>query len=130
MTRMARAISNTATVYITVYATPVANNDSYATAENQELDVTAANGVLANDSTPDGNTLTAVLDANPANGSVTLNPDGSFSYMPNDGFFGTDTFTYYDVNGLADSNVATVSITVYAMPVATDDYYVAAEIRS
>ena len=117
------ADSNVATVNITVYATPVAADDRYATAEDQELDVTAANGVLANDSSPDGNTLTAVLAANPANGSVTLNPDGSFSYTPNDGFYGTDSFTYYDENGLADSNEATVYITVFSVPVANDDSY-------
>ena len=124
---MALADSNVATVYITVYATPVATDDDYAAAENQELDVTAANGVLANDTTPDGNTLTAVLAANPANGSVTLNADGSFSYVPNAGYYGVDSFTYYDENGPADSNVATVYITVYATPVATDDYYATAE---
>ena len=55
-----------------------------------------ANGVLANDSNPDGNPLTAVLASNPAYGSVTLNPDGSFSYVPSDGFYGVDSFTYYD----------------------------------
>ena len=96
---MALADSNVATVYITVYATPVANDDHYSAIADQELDVNAANGVLANDTNADGNPLTSVLVAGPANGSLTLNSDGSFSYLPDSGFYGEDSFTYYDVNG-------------------------------
>ena len=62
-----------------------------------------------------------MLDTSPANGSVTLHGDGSFCYTPNAGYYGTDSFTYYDVDGAVASNVATVYLTVDAAPVATDD---------
>ena len=80
-------------------------------------------GVQANDYSPDGNPLTSVLESSPANGTVQLNPDGSFSYTPYVGFSGMDSFTYYDLDGEASSNLATVNIIVYAAPVANDDYY-------
>ena len=53
-----------------------------------------------------------------------LNADGSFTYTPNANFNGTDSFTYTVTDGTADSNVATVTITVDPVndaPVATDD---------
>jgi hypothetical protein len=58
----------------------------------------------------DGSTYSTVSTAH---GTVTWNPDGSFSYTPNAGYFGTDTFTYiaYDGDG-NQSNSATVSIQV------------------
>ena len=96
--------SNTAYVYIAVYTVPVANDDVYTTLVGQELDVAAANGVLANATNADGNPLTAQLVNGPANGTLTFNTDGSFSYVPNRGFYGTDTFTYTAVNGGVISN--------------------------
>jgi hypothetical protein len=90
---------------------PVANPDSYSTNEHTTLTV-AAPGVLGNDSDPDGDTLTATLVDGPANGSLSLNVDGSFSYTPNAGFTGSDSFTYKASDATTDSNTATVSITV------------------
>ena len=74
---------------------PVANPDSYSTNEHTTLTV-AAPGVLGNDSDPENDTLTASLVDGPANGSLSLNADGSFSYTPNAGFTGCDSFTYSD----------------------------------
>jgi VCBS repeat-containing protein len=102
---------------------PVANDDAYSTDEDVVLNV-AAPGVLGNDSDPDGEPLTAVLDTDPSNGTLTLNLDGSFDYTPDANFNGTDTFAYRANDGSADSNVATVTITVSAVndsPVANDD---------
>ncbi len=48
-------------------------------------------GCSANDLSPSGTPLTAAIVGQPANGTVTLNTDGSFSYTPNAGFVGTDT---------------------------------------
>ncbi len=115
-----------ATVYLTVYSVPVANDDSYTVDAGKTLTVSAANGVLANDTNADGNTFTAVLFYGPS-GTLTLNPDGSFSYTPNPGFVGTDSFTYFDVNGPATSNVATVTINVLGVPVANPDSYTTVE---
>ncbi|HVK11128.1 MAG TPA: tandem-95 repeat protein [Gemmataceae bacterium] len=73
-------------------------------------------GVLANDGDPDGDALTAELVSGPANGSLTLNPDGSFAYTPNPNFSGTDTFTYRAFDGTAYTPAATVSLVVRAQP--------------
>lgn len=90
---------------------PVAANDSYTTAEDTPLTV-AAPGVLDNDTDMDGDTLNAFLSTNVTNGTLALNPDGSFNYMQNVNFSGSDTFTYIANDGLADSIIATVTITV------------------
>ena len=120
--------SNLATVTITVNAVndaPVAANDSYTTNEDTAL-IVAAPGVLGNDSDVDSPSLTAVLVSGPANGTLTLNGNGSFTYTPNLNFNGTDSFTYKTNDGALDSNEATVTITVNALndaPVAANDSY-------
>ena len=90
---------------------PVAANDTYTTPQGTALTV-AAPGVLANDSDPSGKPLTAALVAGPANGTLTLNSNGSFSYTPKAGFSGADSFTYRDSDGTLQSNTATVALTV------------------
>jgi VCBS repeat-containing protein len=102
---------------------PVANDDAYAKDEDMVLTVLAP-GVLGNDTDADGDPLTAVLDTDPSNGTLTLNLDGSFDYAPDVNFNGTDTFTYRANDGSVDSNVAAVTITVNAVndaPLANDD---------
>jgi VCBS repeat-containing protein len=110
-----QANSNTATVTINVDGgtnnAPVAANDAYATNENTTLNV-AAQGVLSNDTDADGDTLTASKVSNPSHGSVTLNSNGSFAYIPDSGYTGTDSFTYRANDGQANSNTATVTINV------------------
>jgi VCBS repeat-containing protein len=86
--------------------------------------------VLANDTDQDGNTITATKVTDPANGAVTLNGDGSFTYTPNAGFSGIDTFAYKVSDGQAESNTAAVSITVNEVnhaPAAADDRFTVAE---
>jgi VCBS repeat-containing protein len=127
------ARSNTATVTITVNAVndpPTAQADSYATAEDAQLNVAAAGGVLANDTDPDGNALTAVLVGPPSSGTLTLQPNGSFNFAPVAGFNGTVTFTYQADDGQLRSTTATVTITVNAVndpPVAQPDTFSTAE---
>src|SRR5207245_1439574 len=78
------ADANVATVNITVAAVnhaPVAVNDTYTTNEDTAL-APAAPGVLGNDTDADGNTLTATKVTDPGHGSVTVNANGSFSYVP------------------------------------------------
>lgn len=94
---------------------PVATDDTYSTQVDQALDVSAP-GVLTNDTDADGDLLSASLGTGPANGSLTLAADGSFSYTPTPGFEGTDTFTYLASDGSLRSNVATVTITVNPSP--------------
>src|SRR5205814_30438 len=108
---------------------PVSVNDSYTTAEETTLNV-AAPGVLINDSDVDGDTLSAVLVSQPTHGSLTLNSNGSFSYVPAANYNGADSFTYKANDGQADSGIATVSITITGVndaPVAVNDSYSTAE---
>jgi VCBS repeat-containing protein len=111
------------------YNAPVAGNDAFVTPEDTPL-TAAAPGVLANDTDPDGDALTAALVSGPANGALTLNPDGSFGYTPNGNFNGSDAFTYVAYDGISYSNVATVTIGVSAVndaPVAGTDAYTTTE---
>ncbi len=120
--------SGTATVTINVQdgnLPPVASDDSYTIPINNALTVSAP-GVLVNDYDPDGDSLTALLDTGPTNGTVTLNSDGSFSYTPTTNFFGTDTFIYRASDGVFTSNPATVTIQVLEgniAPAAGNDAY-------
>src|SRR5262249_13054735 len=114
-------VSGTAqTVTVTVNQinhAPVAVDDLYTTRAGQPpLTVTAANGLLPNDTDSNDDPLTAVLVANPAHGKLVFNTDGSFTYTPNAGFSGTDSFTYRAYDAQALSNVATVSLTVNHAP--------------
>ena len=120
------ATSGVATVQIIVAAVndvPVARDDTYSTNEDTPLTV-AAPGIVGNDTDADGGALTAVLVAGPAHGTLTLNADGSLTYVPNLNFNGSDSFTYRASDGSATSGVATVQIGVGAVndaPVANDD---------
>jgi VCBS repeat-containing protein len=108
---------------------PTAADNSYSTAEDTPLTV-AAPGVLANDGDPDNNPLSAVLVSGPIHGSLNLNANGGFTYTPAANFNGTDSFTYKASDGSAQSNPATVTITVTPVndpPAATDDAYSTAE---
>jgi parallel beta-helix repeat protein len=90
---------------------PVATDDTYDVSQDTTLNEPAP-GVLGNDNDADLDPLTAVLDADVAHGSLTLNSDGSFSYTPTAGYSGPDTFTYHAYDGMDSSNVATVTLTV------------------
>jgi len=114
-----------ATVSLTVNPVndaPVATGDAYSVAAGASLNV-AATGVLGNDSDVDGDELTAVPVSGPASGSLALNADGSFSYTPNAGFEGTDSFSYQASDGVDGSAAAAVTIAVLANrpPVAVND---------
>jgi hypothetical protein len=82
----------------------------------------AAPGVLSNDTGGSG-TLTAALVTGTANGSLTLNSNGSFTYTPNAGFAGADSFTYTASSGQATSAPATVTISVApSVPLFSDTF--------
>ncbi|HGS5725954.1 TPA: tandem-95 repeat protein [Vibrio parahaemolyticus] len=80
--------------------------------------------VLGND-TFEGDGKVVSLDANngPANGTVSVNPDGSVTYTPNDNYHGTDSFTYIVTSGgVSESTMVSVDVTpVNDAPVAKDD---------
>ncbi len=90
---------------------PVAVNDAGSSPFNAVLNVPAP-GVLANDSDPEGQPLSAELVTTAAHGSLTLSASGAVLYVPAGGFTGTDSFTYRASDGVNLSNVATVTISV------------------
>lgn len=108
-----QAYSNVATVTINVMdQAPLAAPDQYNLQNDQTLNVSAASGVLANDSDPDGDPITAVLATGPSHGTLTLHTDGSFVYTPVAHWAGSDSFTYYANDGMMNSNnPATVTLT-------------------
>ena len=71
-------------------AAPVANDDTAIT----ETGVPVNGNVLVNDFDPDGDTITVTGNTNPTNGTVTVNPDGNYTYTPEPGFVGEDSFEY------------------------------------
>ncbi|HET7728173.1 MAG TPA: Ig-like domain-containing protein [Candidatus Limnocylindrales bacterium] len=108
------SLDDTGTVTVTVAPAPppnqppVANGDTASTAE----DVAVSVAVLANDSDPDGGSVTLVgVTAAPSNGAATANADGTVTYVPSANWSGTDSFGYQISDG-ADTASATVSVTV------------------
>ena len=90
-------------------STPVANNDRVSATVNQTLDQI---DVLVNDLDAEQDALQVNEFTQPKNGEVTVNDDGTFSFTPEEGFVGTDEFTYSISDGNSDSNFATVEVEV------------------
>src|SRR5882672_3902552 len=91
---------------------PEARDDFFPAQQGVRLDVSAP-GVLPNDSAGLRSGLTAALSTRPGHGSLILSSNGGFSYTPNPGFSGTDSFTYRATDGVSSSPVATAFIMVY-----------------
>jgi VCBS repeat-containing protein len=115
--------SSLATVSLTITPVndaPVLADSGATTAEDTALVL----NLLASATDVEGDTLTVAIVTGPANGVLTANADGTYTYTPNANFFGTDSFTYRVTDGTAESNLATMSLTVTAVndaPVAQDD---------
>ncbi|HBC3412402.1 TPA: tandem-95 repeat protein, partial [Vibrio parahaemolyticus] len=80
--------------------------------------------VLGNDTfEDDGKVVSLDINNGPANGTVSVNPDGSVTYTPNDNYVGKDTFTYVVTSGgVSESTTVNVDVTpVNDAPVAKDD---------
>jgi outer membrane protein OmpA-like peptidoglycan-associated protein len=115
---------DTATVTVTVQPTqnqaPVAADDAATTTVGTAVDV----AVLANDSDPDGDTLSIADVGQPANGTAIIVGNG-VRYVPNPGYTGTDTFLYTVSDGNGGTATGTVTVTVQPAqnqaPVAADD---------
>jgi VCBS repeat-containing protein len=110
--------STTVTVTLTIEPVedlPIAGDDVYEVQFNQLLTLEQP-GVLANDSDPDGDLLTAVLDQGPSHGTLVLNADGSLEYTPETGFSGEDSFTYWVEDGKGKSKAATVLLKILPAP--------------
>jgi VCBS repeat-containing protein len=122
------ATSGVATVTLTITnlnRAPVANDDAFTLGKNSSI-LVPASGVLGNDLDLDGDSLAATVITSAAHGTLTLDPNGSFTYTPASNYFGADTFTYRANDGVVDSGIATVTLTitnVNRLPVAIDDTY-------
>ena len=119
-------LSAPVSVTIAVNTPPQAVNDAYSLDEDTPLLRTAANGVLANDTDAEGQTLVVTLIDAPQHGTLSLAADGAINYEPAANYVGPDQFTYRVSDGQDDSNVATVSLTVLAVddaPTGVDDSY-------
>ena len=99
-------------VEVEYFPGPVARNDFYTAIEGQALNVSAAAGVLSNDWSGSWPGLSAVLNGGPSYGTLALNSDGSFTYTPTNGFWGTDCFTYEAKDEVNNFGTATVTISV------------------
>ncbi|NMC52980.1 MAG: tandem-95 repeat protein [Chloroflexi bacterium] len=115
--------SDSALVTLNINGAPDTTADSYETGEDEEL-IVSSPGVLSNDTDPETESLTAVLDQNVQHGTLNLSSNGSFTYTPTSGYSGSDQFSYYANDGHQNSPSTTVTITVTAAndaPVAVDD---------
>ena len=93
---------------VVLAAAPIAANDAYSFTEDVARTIPRGNGVLKNDT----NAQSATKLTDPAHGTLSLQPDGGFTYAPAPDFFGTDSFTYQAVNADGSSTPTTVTLTV------------------
>jgi hypothetical protein len=104
---------------------PSTVGDVYFGAAGEPLEIPAERGVLVNDVDVDSASLSAVLLQRPANGTVVLQPDGSFRYEPEAGFIGTDLFTYQAADGQTASSATEVRLFVGTSPLRINEIMVA-----
>lgn len=109
---------------------PVAQTDRYLVEVNGTLQVVAAEGVLANDSDVEGQSMSVELEAGSSHGMLDLHADGSFDYVPDAGFIGRDEFAYRVSDG-EESALGRAIIDVASSgnqrPVAVGEAYAIAE---
>ncbi|ATA55831.1 hypothetical protein CKY39_23300 [Variovorax boronicumulans] len=102
----------TTTVTVPVTVSPV--NDAptapdYTEATNED---TPVSGRVTGSDIDSGDTLTYTKGSDPAHGTVTVNPDGTYTYTPNPDFHGTDSFTVTVSDGHGGTTTSTVTVTV------------------
>ena len=125
--------TSSANVVINVTAVadvPTAVDDTFELNEDQTLTRTVGGSVLANDINPDGGDLIASVVEDVRGGLLTFSDDGSFVYVPNPDFAGSDDFTYEitDANGVTDQATVTLEVRpVNDPPVANDASFSATE---
>lgn len=118
---------DTATVNVDVLPVndlPIAQDDNFTTDEDTQL----SGNVLANDTDPDGDTLSVVEQsvATAAGGTVLFFSSGGFTYSPDANFYGQDSFTYTVDDGAGGQAVASATVEVAPVndaPVAEDDSF-------
>ncbi|MBH0003187.1 Ig-like domain-containing protein [Pseudoalteromonas sp. SWYJZ12] len=124
----AQAIANVTIVSSNTNVAPVTKNDSYSLSEDETLVVTAANGLLSNDTDPNNDSFSVdeTFIVAPTHGQLLLAIDGSFSYVPDANFNGVDQFQYQAIDSLGATSTATVTLVINSEPdnpVAQNDAY-------
>ncbi|NBC31711.1 MAG: tandem-95 repeat protein [Alphaproteobacteria bacterium] len=124
-------LTDTATVTITIEGVtdnqpPEAADDTASGPAGTPLTI----AVLDNDSDPDGDTIGVTGTTDPENGGIVVNDDDTITYTPENGFSGTDSFTYTIADFRGGIDTATVTVTIDAVtantpPVAQSDVAVA-----
>ncbi|MEM9775664.1 MAG: cadherin-like domain-containing protein, partial [Chloroflexota bacterium] len=104
------AAFNGNSIFAETTAEVAATDDSYLIEKNETLSQPAP-GILTNDFNSTGSMI-PLLVTNVVTGTLTLNNDGSFEYIPPNEFAGDVSFTYLIADGPNTSNEATVSISV------------------
>jgi hypothetical protein len=89
---------------------PISLENTFAVLQGSTLEATT--GVLINDMDIEDDPLVAILVAPPTRGVITFRVDGSFVYVPEVGFIGTDSFTYIASDGVTGGNPTTVEVQV------------------
>ena len=87
-------------------------DDEYQALEDILLSVNAEDGLLANDLNPDELVLSVEVVDEALHGDLQMMVDGAFTYSPDPGWSGVDTFSYRFYNGEEYSIIATVQIFV------------------
>jgi len=99
------------TTALNASSSPVAVDDAYQVNEGATLTVAVGAGILANDTDADSDPLSATVATQPANGTLTLATDGSFTYVHNGSETTSDVFTYSVSDG-STTDVGSVALTV------------------
>ncbi len=112
----------TASATFLAHFAPLASDDSVTTAMETAVSVM----VLANDSDPEGRPLSLLAAGGGDHGMASIGSDGTVTYTPAPGFFGSDAFTYVVADGDGGQARATVTVTVSESvepPTAADDAF-------
>ncbi len=110
------SLCDTTTVTVTVpNDRPIAMDDSNTTLE----DIPVNGTILGNDMDPNGHdlVLNLILISSPENGTINLNPDGSYTYTPSANYHGTDAFTYQICDGQTPNLCDTAEVLITILPV-------------
>lgn len=86
---------------------PIDRPHTYRSLTDNGVIESAGKGLLKFAKDPEGHYLRAVIVEYPEHGQLTLQPDGEFTYSPEPGFIGIDTFQWKSTDGLVDGNVVT-----------------------